>query len=155
MSERWAAVRGYEGVYQVSDMGRIMRAGRMLHPAPDKDGYLHLRLSRGGVRRHASVHRLVAEAFVPGEAAGFEVRHGDGDNQNNRSSNLSWGTHSQNMLDAVKHGTHNETRKTICARGHEFTPENMSTYRNKRVCLTCKRESVRATRSPRRKTTPE
>lgn len=122
MVERWMPVLGYEGLYEVSDCGNVRsldrrlktwfgtRAspGRALRPKVAKNGYLSVQLqdSEGGrAVRHALIHRLVLEAFTGPAPERTECRHGDGVRANCRLSNLSWGTHVENMLDQVEHGT--------------------------------------------------
>lgn len=158
--ETWRAVVGYEGLYEVSDLGRVRGldrivkdgrsrtksiAGRILKPQPMASGHLDVQLRCDGRRRHFRVHQLVACAFVVGEAPGLEICHRNGDPSDNNAANLRWGTHGSNVQDAVDHGTHFQARKTHCKRGHEFTAEN--TYRPpgrpRRICMTCQRENHR------------
>lgn len=115
MTERWAAVAGYEGHYEVSSHGRVRGLdrmvkksrgaqfwrGRILRPAR-RGSYLSVVLCAGD-RRTFYVHRLVAAAFVGGE--GEVCRHLDGDCTNNHAENLAWGTSADNMADARRHGT--------------------------------------------------
>ena len=86
----------------------------------------------------------------------MECCHNDGDFENNRLSNLRWGTKSENTLDSVKHGTHNNARKTRCPQGHEYTEENTYIVTRKsgprkgkkdRICRTCKIDKEREKRS--------
>lgn len=78
-------------------------------------------------------------AFAGPCPEGLEVRHLDGDPANNRLTNLCYGTHSENVQDSLRHGTHAQARKDHCNAGHEFTPEN--TYirpdNGYRQCRTC------------------
>jgi hypothetical protein len=151
VEERWAPVRGYEGRYEISDRGRVrgLRYGRLLRPARNSSGYPQVSLHGGdGSQRGIPVHRLVAIAFVEGEAPGLEVCHGDGDKLNPRAENLRWDTRSANMHDRVRHGTHQMTRRTHCIHGHPFADEN--TYRTidgRRICKTCRTENKRAYRA--------
>lgn len=95
---------------------------------------------------------MVAESWYGERPEGMQVRHLDGNALNNAPANLVWGTISENNLDRVVHGTHNEVRKTHCPAGHEYTDSN--TYRSpgsphKRKCRTCMKERE-AQRPPRR-----
>lgn len=152
-SEVWSPIPGLEGQYEVSNAGRVrsldriihpegrkpyFRAGKMLTPRPTpSEGYLIVTLPHG---RTGRVHRLVADAFVPGRADGLEVCHSNGDKTDNRASNLRWDTHSSNMRDVVQHGRHHNAIKTACRRGHELTGSNVSLERNgRRDCLPCRR----------------
>lgn len=101
--ECWRPVAGYEGLYEVSDLGRVRsffgkRQGLMLRPAcTGGSKYLRVVLHRNGSRKDHTVHRLVAEAFVPGFLPGLQVNHKNGDTKFNRSTNLEWITHRENM----------------------------------------------------------
>lgn len=103
--ERWEWVPDYEGLYQVSDLGRVMRSGRILKPSRDGWGYPFVHLSRNGRARLVAVHRLVAAAFLGPCPQGMEVRHLDGDRQNAQLSNLRYGTAVENAADKDRHGT--------------------------------------------------
>ena len=114
MPEKWKAIPGYEGWYEVSDRGRVRalerttRHGRkrkrhVLKAVPQGGSYLRVDLSRDNRQRTRLVHQLVLEAFV-GPANGMQVRHLNGKRQDNRLENLCWGTISENALDRSKHG---------------------------------------------------
>ena len=156
-AERWLPVPGYEGLYLVSDWGRVRSlprattSGRILKLQPaNKLGHLSVALSRQGVVRRHLVHRLVMEAFVGPCPEGQQVRHWDGNPANNKLSNLLYGTPSEDGYDRVRHGTHPNAAKTHCKYGHKFTPENtVIGSHGDRNCLTCKRKSARATQKRR------
>lgn len=120
-------VPGFGG-YSVSTDGLIFnQSGRTLRF--DKDtrpgkGHLRVDLWRDGKRCRRGVHVLVLAAFVGPRPDGLEVRHIDGNPENNRLSNLEYGTSSENSLDQVRHGRHAYAKRTHCGYGHEFTPEN-------------------------------
>lgn len=165
--ENWRPVPGYEGAYEVSDLGRvrslpriIMRAngipqkihGRMLKPYV-ANGYPTVRIAKGGDRGNGQtrlVHRLVAFAFLEPGPEGTEVCHIDGDKGNPRASNLYWGTRAENLADSIAHGTWNNQNvgKTHCIRGHEFTPANTYVWKTHRICRACNviRERLRQQR---------
>jgi hypothetical protein len=124
VNEVWKAVPGYEGLYEVSDMGRVRSldrvverlgrwgkvvaqrvAGRVMRPGPHKGGYglLHLYGARG--RRTATVHGLVAAAFLGPRPEGSDVCHNDGNPKNCRLDNLRYGTRAENDADKDRHGT--------------------------------------------------
>lgn len=126
MTERWLPVLGFEGLYEVSDLGRVRAVERtlcyericpsgrvvqvrrhypavLLKPGTVKSGHKLVVLGRGNPRL---VHRLVLDAFVGPRPPGKEALHGDGDPANNRLTNLRWGTRSENMRDAIRHGTY-------------------------------------------------
>ena len=104
MSERWADVLGYGGLYQVSDQGRVRQGrgvySRVLSQTKTNVGYLVVSLSDGTGFKRKYVHRLVAEAFMLNHAKGAEVNHINGDKTDNRLVNLEWVTHRENMQHA-------------------------------------------------------
>lgn len=110
--EEWRDVIGFEGVYSVSNLGRVRRDlnsrgvfqdKRILKLAIKKDGYLDVTLSRPGLRKHVKVHKLVAAAFL-GNAAGRTVNHKDGNKSNNCLENLEYLTQSENVRHAFQTG---------------------------------------------------
>jgi len=118
MIERWKDIPGYEGMYEVSDRGRVRSlkridargcklAGGALRPKVHSKGYLKATLCRDGKCKHKFIHRLVLEVFVGPCPEGMECCHNNGDPSNNRLENLRWGTRTENYRDAVKHGTTN------------------------------------------------
>lgn len=111
MDEVWKDIVGYEGKYQISSFGKVRsidridssakkRKGRLLKPCKDKDEYLYVGLSDGGVTIK-KIHRLVAEAFIGYCPKGYQVNHKDENKTNNRIENLEYVTAKQN----VNHGT--------------------------------------------------
>lgn len=151
--EQWRPVIGYEGLYEVSNQGRVrsldhftrgrsdskrLIRGRVLRPAPRPSGHLTVALGRSGGSK--DVHTLVATAFIGPRPDGMECCHYDGDPSNNRLENLRWDTRSANRLDSVRHGTHQAASKTHCKHGHEFTLENtLIQHGNHRRCRECHR----------------
>ena len=102
MSEEWRPVVGYEGYYEVSNLGRVRRMPYVLATNVGKKGsakdYCRVRLfdDRGG--RQRSVHALVAAAFIgPRPTEAHEVNHKDGDPRNNGLENLEYLTKLENM----------------------------------------------------------
>lgn len=119
MAEVWKDIPGYEGKYQASDLGRIrslnrrvniggghtrLMKGRVLRPAASKKYDPHLTVVLGHGENGSSVHRLVAAAFLGPCPKGQEVRHLDGNPQNNHISNLAYGTRTENICDVMRIG---------------------------------------------------
>lgn len=95
--EEWRDTPGHEGLYQVSNEGRVKslnynRTGRekLLIPSPDGRSYLFVTLYKDGKKKHPKVHRLVAQAFIPNPNGYTDVNHKDEDKTNNRVENLEW-----------------------------------------------------------------
>lgn len=116
MQEVWKPIIGYEGLYEVSDMGRVRRLTqrnkvcnrayvypRILKPCSHSKGYKQVTLSRNGVSLSRSIHRLVLEAFI-GERDGMQGAHLNGVQSDNRLKNLKWVTQAENELHKVSHG---------------------------------------------------
>ena len=109
MKETWKAVKGYEGLYEVSRTGivrGIRRSGCTGEPLRPQEwrGYLSVILTKGCVSKHKKVHRLVAEAFIPNPEGKRTVNHIDGRKTNNAVENLEWATHSENYRHAYATG---------------------------------------------------
>lgn len=101
--EIWKDIRGYEGLYQVSNGGRVrslprkgVRTSRILIPGKHKKGYLYVGLTCNGVRKMHKVHRLVAEAFIPNPHNYPQVNHLDEVKTSNNAANLEWCTNEYN-----------------------------------------------------------
>lgn len=117
--EHWKDIEGYDGMYQVSDLGnvrsldRINSYGRFVKGRPRKQfinnatGYCYVNLSKGGKVANLLVHRLVALAFVENPNGKPTVNHINENKQDNRAQNLEWMTLPENL----QYGTHNERSK--------------------------------------------
>ena len=103
--EIWLPVKGYEGYYEVSNLGKVLSSrGCMRVPTKSKLGYMRMNLSARGLARTFPVHRLVATAFLNNPEGKREVNHIDGDKTNNKVSNLEWCTSSENKYHAIQTG---------------------------------------------------
>lgn len=108
--ERWLPVVGHEGLYEVSDLGRVRSlprrttAGRIMRPGL-AGPYLRVQLHKDGAPTSLRVHRLVAEAFLGPLPPGQHTRHGPGGRLDNRLANLTYGTPAQNIGDQARDGT--------------------------------------------------
>lgn len=103
-TEVWRPIPGYEGLYAVSNLGKVCRAcpgkntweGRILKPKIDRCGYLYISLfSRK--QRHFRIHTLVASAFLGCRLPKQEINHKNGIKTDNRPENLEYCTGKQNM----------------------------------------------------------
>lgn len=130
--EEWKDIDGYEGLYQISNLGRVRRLptevinsfgvrrffeGGILNPT-NSQGYLIVDLSRGGFRKHYLIHRLVAQAFLENPNSLPFVNHKDENKSNNTVDNLEWCTPQYN----TNYGTSIE-RRSNSHRGkkHKFS----------------------------------
>ena len=116
--ERWLPVVDWEGLYDVSDLGRVrsltrvvitnngprVYQGRTLKQTIGSHGYPAVGLSRGGKGRNWPVHELVAPAFLGPCPDGQEVRHGPNGKLDNRATELCYGTRKENFADRVRDG---------------------------------------------------
>ena len=124
--EIWRDIQGYEGLYQVSNYGRVKnRHGKIISQSLGKDGYLRVHLWKNGEGKHHLVHRLVAEAFIPNPQNKLVVGHtkpledGTEDKTANEAWNIAWMTYSENRM----YGTCNE-RIQQAQKGRKFTDEH-------------------------------
>ena len=109
--EVWKPIKGYEGIYDVSSLGRVRaypRIGsqtsniRIMKLQTDKDGYRRIGLKKYGVTKRCSVHRLVAEAFIPNPDNKPQVNHKSGVKDQNNVENLEWVTQSENTIHSFR-----------------------------------------------------
>lgn len=117
--EEWLPIPGYEGLYEVSDLGRIRRVGAakgatvgaILRQQPH-NAYLLVYLSRHGKIATLAVHRIVCYAFHgPPPLGKNHVLHEDDDGHNNRPGNLRWGTQAENNREMYAKGRGKKPRK--------------------------------------------
>lgn len=121
--ERWVDVNGYEGYYQVSNLGRVKSLGRnvthgnvtwfqperIMSPwAGTTSLYDCVRLYKNGIKTKFTVHRLVAQHFLSSWNPRWEVNHLDGDRWNNAASNLEMCTRKENVRHSIIHFLKND-----------------------------------------------
>ena len=102
--EKWKWIEGYEGLYQISSLGRVKsfyRGENVLSERLGASGYYHMELCKNGKCKIRGTHRLVAEAFIDNPLNYPQVNHIDEDPSNNKLENLEWVSRKQNM----QHGT--------------------------------------------------
>jgi hypothetical protein len=108
----WKPIEGYEGLYEVSNLGEVRRVGgSVLKPQNDSHGYSSVSLSKYGKRISKKIHRLVAKAFVPNPAEHMVINHINGDKRNNAVENLEWTTPRANNQHAWDNGLNRNTEK--------------------------------------------
>lgn len=174
--EIWKPVIGYEGLYEVSDYGRVrsidreviysngsrrIHRGRLLKQKVAKNGYLQVGIWKDRKIRWVGVHRIVAETFIGPAPSGIHVCHFDGNRPRNILENLRYATPRENNADKIRHGTsprhlvekgiHHESSKDSCPRGHKLEYPNLvasSLKKGKRNCLSCSRAHSYTYRKP-------
>ena len=94
MDEVFKSIKGYEGLYSISNLGRVRsdRYNRIISSRLKKNGYLEASLNRNNIKIYYKIHRLVAEAFLPNPNNYSVVDHIDGNRSNNNINNLQWTT---------------------------------------------------------------
>lgn len=144
--EIWKPIKGYEGMYEVSNYGRVRSLDRYVNSASSKSGY---QLAKGQLlkqrtntetgystimvykdhkKKGYNVHRLVAEHFVPNPNNYETVNHIDGDKTNNRADNLEWVSQSDNLLHSYKELNRPKNRPSIHKQSIYYTTKNNKTY---------------------------
>ena len=108
MTEAWKDIKGYEGYYQVSNLGRVKSIdklrfnsdviikGKILKPWDNSHGYLQVKFVKNRVKKMPKVHRLVAQTFLGLDPNRVFVNHKDGNRSNNNIDNLEWVTRREN-----------------------------------------------------------
>lgn len=154
-TEKWKNIKGYEGIYQVSNLGRIKSLERMekykntqrkrkekILKGINLNGYIRIGLLKNKKYKNFLVHRLVATTFIPNPNNFKEINHKDGNKQNNEISNLEWCTRSENVKHAyntklkegrkgTKNGRAKFTTKEIeeIRNVYKYKDKNCNTYR--------------------------
>ena len=110
--EIWKPIKGYEGYYEVSDLGRVRGLERYVNGYKikpkimslwlSKGGYCRVCLNKEGVQTPISLHRLVASTFIPNPENKACVNHIDGNPSNNKLSNLEWATYRENTTHYIE-----------------------------------------------------
>ncbi len=97
-TEHWGTISGTDGIYCVSDFGKVRnnKTGRILIPQESHHGYLRVDISVNGKRKNFYVHRLVADAFLPNPNNFPQINHKDENKKNNSVWNLEWCTGTYN-----------------------------------------------------------
>ena len=123
--EIWKDVFGYEGFYQVSNLGNVKRVGSFrgvnkaylnnyyLTPVDNGKGYNRIKLTVNNKSKRVMLHRLIAEAFIENPNCYPCINHINANRKDNRIENLEWCTQSQNCLHSVKMGTWGALKKNL------------------------------------------
>lgn len=138
--EIWKDIENYEGLYQVSNFGRVksLKNGRwgtgkerILKATDDGWGYLQINLCKNRKRENFKVHRLVAESFIENPNNLPEVNHIDENKTNNRVENLEWCTNAYN----INYGTRNQriakalSKRVLCVDTGDIFPSTHEVQR--------------------------
>ena len=126
--EIWKSVEGYEGLYEISNLGRFARLRngerfiRRINYATSYPSVSFLKRNCDKTQKSMNLHTLVAKTFIGPRPNGYIIRHLDGDRYNAKASNLAYGTVEQNLEDSVKHQTYKGSRNgrsLLCEKGAE------------------------------------
>lgn len=127
--ETWKSITGYEGMYEVSDQGRVKslgsrfsnnRADRYLKHGITRDGYCTIVLCKDGKMYGTTIHKLVASHFIENSQNRNEINHIDENKENNCVGNLEWCTRSENV-------SHSQGQKIVLTKdGRDFQFRNLT-----------------------------
>ena len=134
-NENWKEIAGYEGLYEVSDMGRVKslnykrtRKEKILKPKKSHGGYLNVNLCKDGHVKTVRIHRLVATSFIQNPNNLQTINHKDEVKTNNAVSNLEW----MSQKDNNNYGTHNKRVSEALSKQvqmfDKFTGELLATF---------------------------
>lgn len=143
MEEVWKSIEGFEGLYEISSLGRVkslpkelpyrfgvrVTSERIMKPNKNECGYRIVGLMKDKKRHMHKVHRLVAMAFIPNTENKRCVNHKDGNKENNSVENLEWVTHKENM----KHAVENDLWTSWNKGKHYHITKEFSEERRKRI----------------------
>lgn len=130
MKEIWKDIKGYEGLYQVSNLGNVKSLKRwirqyndyiekekILKPCVNSVGYYIVVLYKNKKKKNFYLHKLIAEAFIPNPNNYPQINHIDGNKRNNDINNLEWCTQSYNMIHAFKIGLEKPNKPMLGKKG--------------------------------------
>lgn len=165
MQEIWKDIVGYEGLYQVSNFGRVKSLRRttlaangarrnypekILTPFKNKTGYLSIQLYFGHKNVHKLIHRIMAESFIPNPKKLDQVNHKNGIKNDNSLNNLEWISRRGNALHAAYElGIvigNNRYKKVRCLETNKDYPSIRSAARSTNIPITCLKRVLRGER---------
>lgn len=136
IEEIWRPIKGYDGVYEISNLGHIRKGTTMLSPW-SQYGYSIVGLWKNGKCKKNRVHRLVAEAFIPNPNNLPSINHIDENKTNNIVSNLEWcsvgynnsyGNRTQKMLSTYKMKNTSNCEREV--EQHSLSGELLAVYKS-------------------------
>lgn len=161
--EYWKDIKGYEGLYQVSNLGNIKSIDRSIKRSTSlmklknkpisqyvgNRGYPMVSLCINGKCKRYLVHRIVAIAFLPNPLNKAYVNHIDGNKQNSNLENLEWSTPTENSIHAHKHGLANVARgerqhsSKLTVDRVKYIRESSKTVRELSIMFNVSKQSIR------------
>ena len=137
--EIWKPISGYDGLYEISNRGRVkslffkngttfIKRDKILTPTDNGNGYLIVPLTKDGVKKNYYVHRLVANAFVQNPKGKRVVNHKDFNKMNNNSENLEWCTQKENVRYSARN-MRKAKRSTTSKTGEKYIYTRNGKYR--------------------------
>jgi hypothetical protein len=155
--EKWKDIQGYEGLYQVSNLGNVrsqyrrvvnhksgstrLCAGIQMTARDNGNGYLIVSLRKQGKRKNHYVHRLVAMAFVENPDSKTHINHIDFNTRNNRASNLEWCTQKENVNHSAVNMRKPKANCKLTNTGEKYI-RKISSHGNTRYRVTLRRFGV-------------
>lgn len=139
-NEVWKDIKGYEGLYQISNLGRVKRLCEwvgnkyakkyvkkqsILKGTLDNVGYITVTLSKNSKNKKYRVHRLVSQFFIPNPDNFPQVNHIDGNKQNNNVNNLEWCDNNYNIHHAIKNGLWGHRSDNIKKKVNQYDINNI------------------------------
>jgi hypothetical protein len=137
--EIWRPVVGYEELYEVSYDGDVysLYKGKDLKPGLNKNGYMYVMLYKDGKRKNCSIHRLIAQAFIPNPENKKEVDHINRNRTDNRVENLRWVCRSDNVINTGIRKDNKLGIKNITKIGQDFLVSiKRNKHRYRKLCKT-------------------
>lgn len=163
MREEWRDIKGYEGIYQVSNLGNIKSLPRYDYRGhlrkekhlkkKEHQGYLFTKLYKNGIYKMKPVHRLVAQAFIPNPENYPEVNHKDENPSNPRMDNLEWctskynsnyGTRSKRIAEKLSRKVYQYSAKGQLIKTWDSTmqAEREGNFNSRRISECCNKKGI-------------